>query len=48
MGVYFEGFLDGECREHGLTTEDLEAWRPAKKTRGGKKKAKVKPAKKDS
>lgn len=37
MGDYYEQFLDGECRLHGLTHDDLRAWRPAKKTRGGAK-----------
>ena len=45
MGDYFADFLDGECRELGLSHTDLEAWRPAKKTRGGKKKAAKKPQK---
>lgn len=36
MGDYYEQFLDGECRRHGLTHDDLRAWRPAKKARGGK------------
>lgn len=34
MGDYFEKFLDGECRQHGLTHDDLRAWRPPTKTRG--------------
>ena len=34
MGDYFEKFLDGECRQHGLTHDDLRAWRPPKKSRG--------------
>jgi hypothetical protein len=37
MGDYYEQFLDGECRLHGLTHDDLRAWRPAKKTRSGAK-----------
>lgn len=46
MGDYYEQFLDGECRLHGLTHDDLRAWRPAKKTRGnGKAAAKTKAAK---
>jgi hypothetical protein len=32
MGDYFENFLDGECRQHGLSYDDLRAWRPAKKS----------------
>lgn len=39
MGNYFASFLDGECRQHGLTRDDLRAWRPAAKTRGKAKKA---------
>jgi uncharacterized protein DUF7008/Eco57I restriction-modification methylase len=39
MGDYYEQFLDGECRLHGLTHDDLRAWRPTKKTRGGGKAA---------
>lgn len=38
MGDYFEQFLDGECRQHGLTHDDLRAWRPPKKTRAASKK----------
>ena len=33
MGDYFEQFLDGECRQLGLTHDDLRAWRPPSKTR---------------
>lgn len=40
MGDYYEQFLDGECRQHGLTHDDLRAWRPPMKTRG---KTKAKP-----
>lgn len=32
-GEYFEQFLDGECRQHSLTHDDLLAWRPPKRTR---------------
>lgn len=39
MGDYYEQFLDGECRLHGLTHDDLRAWRPEKKARGGAAKA---------
>lgn len=35
MGEYFETFLDSQCSELGLTREDLEAWRPDKKSRRG-------------
>jgi hypothetical protein len=38
LGDYFADYLGAECREHGLTKEDLLAWRPAAKTRGRKKK----------
>jgi hypothetical protein len=41
MGEYFEQFLDGECRQHALTHDDLRAWRPPKKGRGKAKAAKV-------
>jgi type I restriction-modification system DNA methylase subunit len=34
MGDYFEQLLDGECRQLGLSHDDLLAWRPPKKTRG--------------
>jgi hypothetical protein len=37
MGDYFAQFLDGECRQHALTHDDLRAWRPPKKTRAGAK-----------
>lgn len=48
MGDYYVQFLDGECRLHGLTRDDLRAWRPAKKTRGsGKAATKVKVARAD-
>jgi hypothetical protein len=46
MGDYYKQFLDGECRRHGLTHDDLRAWRPAKKARGsGKAAAKARAAK---
>jgi hypothetical protein len=46
MGDYYAQFLDGECRLHGLTHDDLRAWRPTKKPRGsGKAAAKAKAAK---
>ena len=41
LGDFFDGFLDGECRALGLTRDDLRAWRPAEKRRGGKAKAKA-------
>lgn len=31
MGDYYEQFLDGECRLHALTYDDLRSWRPTKK-----------------
>jgi hypothetical protein len=37
MGDYYDQFLDGECRLHGLTHDDLRAWRPTRKTRGSAK-----------
>ncbi|MDQ3341062.1 MAG: BREX-2 system adenine-specific DNA-methyltransferase PglX [Myxococcota bacterium] len=40
MGDYYEQFLDGECRQHKLTHDDLRAWRPEKKTRAKAKAAK--------
>jgi hypothetical protein len=49
MGDYYEQVLDGECRLHGLTHDDLRAWRPTKRPRGsGKAAAKVRPAKTDA
>ncbi|MCX5743556.1 MAG: hypothetical protein NT062_13780, partial [Proteobacteria bacterium] len=36
MGDYYAQFLDGECRQHGLTHDDLRAWRPPAKTRKAK------------
>jgi hypothetical protein len=41
MGDYFDNFLDGECRQLGLTHDDLRAWRPPVKERGKAKAAKV-------
>ncbi len=32
MGDYFEQFLDAECRQHGLSHDDLRAWRPTKRS----------------
>jgi hypothetical protein len=34
LGDYFESYLDTECRELGLTHDDLRAWRPEAKGRG--------------
>ena len=48
MGDYYEQFLDGECRRHGKTHDDLHAWRPARKARGGKVAAKGKAARTES
>ena len=42
LGDYFERFINGECRELGLTHEDLRDWRPADKGRGRKKKRRSK------
>jgi hypothetical protein len=36
MGDYFQQFLDGECRQLGLTHDDLRAWRPPRKTRAAR------------
>lgn len=35
--AYYEGFLDEECRKHGLTREELRAWRPPEKKRASAK-----------
>lgn len=44
LGEYFEGYLDGECGELGLTRDALRAWRPAPKGRAGAAKtSKAKP-----
>ena len=37
LGDYYATFVDTELRHHGLTTADLEAWRPPKR-RGGRRK----------
>jgi hypothetical protein len=44
MGDYFEGFVDEEARELGLTPDDIRAWAPPARTgtRRGRK-AKVTP-----
>jgi hypothetical protein len=34
----YDGFLEGELREYGLTRDDLRAWRPPEKKRGRRKK----------
>lgn len=50
LGDYFEGYLDEQCAELGLTRDGLRAWRPAAKTRGGgasKGKTKARKAKSD-
>jgi hypothetical protein len=39
MGDYFEQLLDGECRQLGLSHDDLLAWRPPKRTRAKASKA---------
>ena len=39
LGDYFETFLDGQCRELGLTRDELRAWRPAGKAKGTRGKA---------
>ncbi len=38
LGNYFEGFLDGECAALGVTRDQLKAWRPVGKGKGGGKK----------
>jgi hypothetical protein len=48
MGDYFAQFLDGELRLHALTTADLRAWRPAKRTRGKAKPTTPRPTPADS
>jgi hypothetical protein len=42
LGDYFRDYLDEQCRELGLTTDDLRSWRPEKKSKGKGQKAKVK------
>ncbi|HEY0513782.1 MAG TPA: BREX-2 system adenine-specific DNA-methyltransferase PglX [Thermoanaerobaculia bacterium] len=37
LGTYFKGFLDEEARALGFTREQLAAWRPAEKTKRGRK-----------
>jgi hypothetical protein len=38
LGDYFQSYLEGECRELGLTVEELRAWRPeARGTRSTKR-----------
>lgn len=38
LGDYFQSYLEGECREFGLTVEELRAWRPeARGTRSTKR-----------
>ena len=44
MGEFFADFVSQQVREAGRTTEDLEAWRPPKKKRGGGRKGKGKGA----
>lgn len=41
LGDFFEGYLDGECALHGLSREDLRAWRPAARSAGKKGKARA-------
>ena len=38
-GQYFEGWLDGQLAELGITRDNLRAWRPAATARGRKAKA---------
>ncbi len=37
LGDYFQSYLDEQCRELGLTLDDLRDWRPEAKGRGRKK-----------
>jgi hypothetical protein len=34
MGDYFEGFLQEETRNLGLTLDEARSWQPPEKTRG--------------
>jgi len=43
LGDYFADFVAGECQVLAVTLDDLRAWRPAEKVRGGGKKKKAKP-----
>ena len=38
LGDFYESFLQDEARSLGLTTKDLQAWRPPAKSKGRKKK----------
>lgn len=48
LGEYFETFLDGQCRELGVTREELRAWRPEVKKRGKAGGRSIKTAKTES
>lgn len=37
LGDYFQSYLEGECRELGLTVEDLREWRPEARGRSKKR-----------
>ena len=37
LGDYFHSYLEGECRELGLTVEELRAWRPEARGRSKKR-----------
>lgn len=43
LGDYFADFVAGECQVLAVTLDELRAWRPAEKVRGGGKKKKAKP-----
>lgn len=36
LGDYFHSYLEGECRELGLTVEELRDWRPERKSRAAR------------
>ena len=38
MGDYFEGFVQEESRNLGLTLDEIRVWTPPQKARGGSKK----------
>ncbi len=38
MGEYFEGFLQEESRNLGLTLDVIKAWQPPQRTRGRSRK----------
>ncbi|MBK7581101.1 MAG: BREX-2 system adenine-specific DNA-methyltransferase PglX [Myxococcales bacterium] len=44
LGDYFQSYLEGECRELGLTVEELREWRPERKSRAARATKKAKAA----